>query len=345
MTAPLPRGTVLLRVPRSLVLDSAVIQSQIEPDKIAEVRKALGNFEVHLENFWIVLQLLRCKKAGSTNKWAPWLAGMPQKFPEFSQAEQECLPFYARYIAEYQEQKFQSFCQAAATLGEMEDCDIADLKWAFQAVNSRFWKTESVASDAVSRSELVPIGDMFNHRDPHNVAMVPLNKEEGEYIAFVWLDDKSGGDTSNGDLDYPKNLFITYGQPSNPHRFLVIFGFVPTDMPNLWSHLILTDNNPHATDVNKMVFGSSDGSIPQNVWDAVLHEIQEPYKSKWHAADFLNDHVTKQLEELANLRQKIDALEGQPEENLPLLRQHNEFLTTVFGKVKANLNDVLKEKP
>mmetsp|Transcript_16894 Transcript_16894/g.25699 ORF Transcript_16894/g.25699 Transcript_16894/m.25699 type:complete len:94 (-) Transcript_16894:67-348(-) len=91
--------------------------------------------------------------------------------------------------------------------------------------------------------------------------------------------------------------------------------------------------------------------VAQRVWDAVLHEL-EPSKDlealrlspnyKWHAADVLNDHVTKQLEELTSLRQKVDTTEG---ENMALIRLHNEFLTTVFGRVQANLKEELEKGP
>ena len=50
----------------------------------------------------------------------------------------------------------------------------------------------------------------------------------------------------------------------------------------------------------------------------MLHEL-EPSKDlemlrlspqlRWHAADVLNNHVTKQLDELTSLRQKLDSTE------------------------------------
>jgi SET domain len=350
LTSPVPRGTVLLTVPRSIVLDSSRIKKEIlkeDPTKVETCVQALGPFQVHQDNFWIVIQLFRYRLNKGTNYWAPWLAAMPQRFPEFTKAEQECLPYYAKYAAEYQEQKFQAFCQAAAALGEIENSEnapeIADLKWAFQAVGSRFWKTASVEEQQDSHSELVPIGDMFNHRDPPNVQMVPHKEDQ---VTFVYL----GEDESAG-----KDLFITYGHPSNPHRFLVIFGFVPTDMRHLWSHTIYSDSNPYSNDVTKMVFETADGTITQHVWDAVMFELLQPGvspeqflerkdhlppKYKWYAADLLDDHITKQLDELANLRQKIGVTEG---ENMALVRQHNDFLTTVFGKVQANLKQIKQD--
>jgi hypothetical protein len=352
LTNPVPRGTVLLTVPRSIVLDSSVIKKELikeGPTRVETCVKALGPFQVHEDNFWIVLQLFRCRwNKKTTRNWAPWLAAMPQKFPEFSKAEQECLPYYAKYAAEYQEKKFQAFCQAAAALGEIDDPEnapeFADFRWAFQAVGSRFWKTASVQHED-SRSELVPIGDMFNHRDPPNVQMVPHKEDQ---VTFVYL---GGGE----DESASKDLYITYGHPSNPHRFLVVFGFVPTDMRHLWSHTIYSDSNPYSNDVTNMVFETADGTISQHVWDAVMFELLQPGvspeqfeerkdhlppKYKWYAADLLDDQITKQLDELASLRQKISATDG---ENMALIRQHNEFLTTAFGKVLANLKQIKQD--
>ncbi|CAB9520989.1 M protein repeat protein [Seminavis robusta] len=362
LTKSLPRGTVLLKVPRSLVLDAAVIcdklKSEWVPAQLENAMKALGNYQVHLEKFWIVLQLLRCRKecknSNNNNRWAPWLAAMPQTFPQFSKAEQACLPFYARYASEYQDAQLDAFCQAAMALQEIDDNnpdDADDLKWAFQAVGSRFWKTAPIKEGIPTTSELVPIGDMFNHRDPPNVAMV---HDEEDSITFVYMgddDDKKDGDD---DADH-RDLFITYGQESNPHRLLVIFGFVPdeTAMPKVWSHLIYSDTNQFSNNIPEMVFDATDGSVSQNVWDAVLYEILQPIepeeflqareenhvKYKPFTADLLNDHVTRQLEELASLRANIDSTTG---DNMDLIRQHNDFMTRTFIRVKETLKQYLK---
>mmetsp|Transcript_20402 Transcript_20402/g.30607 ORF Transcript_20402/g.30607 Transcript_20402/m.30607 type:complete len:168 (-) Transcript_20402:2208-2711(-) len=166
---------------------------------------------------------------------------MPQAFETFTKDEINCLPFYARYAAEYQEAKFASFCNAAAVMKD-DDCvfdpansdHVALLKWAFNAVNSRFWKTNPSENAKIIKqtSELVPLGDMFNHRDPSNVQMIP---EDSDYVTFAYKGDDDNDDEDNSTNE--KDIFISYGQPSNPHRFLVIFKFAPRAeyMPKLWS--------------------------------------------------------------------------------------------------------------
>eukprot|EP00584_Thalassiosira_punctigera_P018499 CAMPEP_0172554988 /NCGR_PEP_ID=MMETSP1067-20121228/57443_1 /TAXON_ID=265564 ORGANISM="Thalassiosira punctigera, Strain Tpunct2005C2" /NCGR_SAMPLE_ID=MMETSP1067 /ASSEMBLY_ACC=CAM_ASM_000444 /LENGTH=403 /DNA_ID=CAMNT_0013343479 /DNA_START=96 /DNA_END=1307 /DNA_ORIENTATION=- len=346
LTSEADRGAVLMRVPRSLVLDSAAIRDEISRDdgrrdRMSECAEALGRFGVHEENFWIVLGLYE-RHRQEDPKWAPWLAGMPQTFPEFSEAERECLPFYARYIADYQRQKLERFREAAEVIcGTLDEEQRDEFKWAFNAVGSRFWKTESAVEENYQpRSELVPLGDMFNHRDPPNVKIV--HDKEEDAVCFLYL---GGGE----ECVYPRDLFITYGQPYNPHRFLMIFGFVPDDMKEMWSHLTLSESNAYASDVPRMVFACEDGTVAQQVWDAVLSEL-DPSKGvealrasprhRWHAADVLNNHVTKQLDELNSLRLKIDDTEG---ENMGLIRRHNELLTTVFRRVQDNLKEELEK--
>jgi len=227
------------------------------------------------------------------------------------------------------------------------------LKWAFQAVNSRFWKTNPLEGakqlDMLPTSELVPLGDMMNHRDPPNVQMVP---EDPEHVCFAYMGDDAD-ETSCASENYERDLFLTYGQPGNPHRFLVIFGFVPNaqSMPNVWSHLVYGDTNPYgsAAQVDKMVFHVEDGTVAQHVWDAILWELWQPSsleeflqdREQRHLiykdliVDVLESHVDRQLEELALLGPKIETTEGP---NMAMIRQQNEFLTSVFTKVKNNLN-------
>jgi len=338
---PVPRGTTLLQVPRNLVLDADRIRSEFKirdgAERLQQALQQLGDFGIHEEVFLIFLKLLRCSK-DRDSPWTPWIEALPKKFPEFSSAEKECLPFYAKYAADYQDKKFEAFCQASAKLGEYKGTDPREsetLKWACNAVGSRCWKTEPRNEDDVANTELVPVGDMFNHREPPNVA---ITHDEG-CVNFVY---KGDADENN------KDLYITYGQPHNPHRFLVIFGFVPEDMPFVWSHLAYADN-PFSVDASKMVFQTADGMIPKIVWDAVLYALLQPppgstpaYTEEQHAkykkftSDVLSNHVAKQLAELAELRQKIETTEG---ENMDMIRRHNEFLTSVFSKVQKNIEN------
>jgi len=114
-------------------------------------------------------------------------------------------------------------------------------------------------------------------------------------------------------------------------------------MKEIWSHFVFSDNNPYSSDISKMVFQCKDGSITQDVWDAVFYEL-DPSKdievmrhdpmAKFYASEVLNNHVTKQLDELKQLREKMASIEG---ETLDLIKMHNQFLTDVFRRVQVNL--------
>lgn len=335
---PVPAGTTLMKVPRSVVLDAKTLLREFRDidgeEKLEQALDRLGDYRIHKDGFLIFIKLLRCSK-DADSKWAPWIQGLPkvEDFPQFSETEIACLPMYAKYAAQYQEDKFQAFCQAAAALGEYDE---SDLRWAFHAVGSRFWKTDPLNEMEEPNTELVPVGDMFNHREPPNVAIT----HDGDYVNFVF----------KGDADKNcKDLYITYGQPSNVHRFLAIFGFVPTDMPQVWSQVAYPDN-PFSADISNIVFGVKDGAIPKIVWDAVLFALLQPAKGtptpdytreqhtkyKKFTLDVLRNHVARELAELNQLRQKIDATSG---DNIDLIRQHNEFLTDVFTRVQSNLDN------
>jgi len=393
-----PPGTVLLKVPRSIVFDAQCIRKEFEdenPD--GRVQKALdklaqSGFDQHRDGFFIFCKVLRCCQEGETSLWSPYIQSLPRHFIEFSNTEKNCLPFYAKYVADYQEDKFKAFSDAAVESGLVEsvvssdddnndDDDFNQARWAFCAISSRFWKTPLTeagtaeimkgnappGATADATSELVPVGDMFNHREPPNVAIT----HEGDFVNFVYKGDDHGNVDVDGDditaaADTTKDLYITYGQPSNPHRFLGIFGFVPAvnDMPNVWSHVIYTDN-PFTDDVEYMVFRAEDGHVPKKVWDAVLYALLEPKhppneppeftdeqhtKYRTHTADVLQGHVTRQLEELSALREKIKMIEAigsssysDNTNNIPLIRQHNEFLTDVFTKEQKQVQDELNE--
>ena len=387
---PVPPGTVLLQVPRHLVLEArqcrrdvlSRISSTSSTDGInqddeesmrALVRQSLDKFDSHEDNFYIFLALYCAAKDDNksndnvnNNKWMPWIRSLPRTFPQFTTAEKDCLPFYAKYAADYQDDKCRAFLSTAATLlgpnmyHPVHDRPLA--KWAFDAVKSRFWK----AIDPVSgkeTSELVPIGDMFNHREPPNVA-ITHDKDSGN-VNFIYRGDSDGNDDNDDDDNNDggggggggKDLFITYGQPSNAHRFLATFGFVDATMPCVWSNLAYP-NNPYASDVPNMVFRARDGHVPKIVWDAALYALLQPpartplrpsYTAQDHAKykkytmTILKNHVSKELTELHGLRTKLEQLAKTNDTtgahpNIPLIRQYHDLLIQVYKRVQNHLD-------
>lgn len=355
LSEPVAKGTVVLKIPRSMVLDARVIREGVSEATRRRAVTALGKFAAHEENFWIVWRLYELRRDPG-GAFDPWLDAMPVEFAAFTEAEVDCLPYYSRYAARYQDEKFEAFCRAAKAMesgvfDSSSDGDdaVSQFLWAFRAVNSRFWKTTPKKEHAdiiKSTSELVPIGDMFNHRDPPNCQMIP---EDGDFVTFAYnCDSESGADAD--DID----LFITYGQPANPHRFLVVFGFPPCVeyMPKLWCHLDYSSTNPHASKFDEMVFDSQTGAVSATVWDAVLWELSEPSsleeynqtRDEWIVQyrgileEVLMNHIEKQLTELRDCSEEIDRLDKESP-NFDIIRRQNDFLTEVFAKVKDNCDN------
>ena len=348
---PVPTGTVLLTVPRHLVLQASSIRDEFSKemgkDLLEKVQGSLNESDMshHEPNFWIVWKFWNLCRQGQNHKWKPWIQAMPGAFTRFSKQEQDCLPYYAKYAAEYQDKKLEAFGKAAqlAVQGsdkkqEWNDTDQEFFEMAFLAVNSRFWTTSPAPElNLQPTAELVPIGDMFNHRDPPNVKVVSQNNGSVNVIY-----------TGDGTC---RDLYNFYGQPSNPHRFLVIFGFVPSadDMPTMWCQMT-HPNNPFSADVDNMVFSTQDNN-GKTVWDAVLYALEDedqpdvqytaarhnvPYVRKY-TRQVLEQHVATQLQELQECCQKIDALLRSCSSKKELIRQHNSFCEGVFTRVQQYL--------
>mmetsp|Transcript_8115 Transcript_8115/g.10277 ORF Transcript_8115/g.10277 Transcript_8115/m.10277 type:complete len:126 (+) Transcript_8115:232-609(+) len=115
-------------------------------------------------------------------------------------------------------------------------------------------------------------------------------------------------------------------------------------------HLSYSPTNPYASDFDGMVFDSRTGNVSQTVWDAILWELSEPPSQELYLSfrdknlmshkglleEVLLNHINQQLEELATCREKISMLDSGSAPNLDIIRQHNDFLTEVFTKVKNN---------
>lgn len=89
-------------------------------------------------------------------------------------------------------------------------------QWAFNVVLTRSWQypVDDDSDDSQTmRSDLVPLGDMFNHAEPAN-----------DTIQFI----------TKYDVQENTTLTLSYGTPTNPHRFLTVFGFVDTAQPEIF---------------------------------------------------------------------------------------------------------------
>jgi hypothetical protein len=261
----------------------------------------------HVAEFILLVRLLEESRGRRTDDtasdatnspWQTWLESLPQTLTtgvSFTESERQCLPAYTRALVEYERIKLQIFSSALATLSAAansssslvaatvpsrgtlrwlsQDLSDAEIQWAYQIVSSRCWKRPVSEEDdsgdkAWRRTDLVPLGDMFNHREPSNVVVTATTNDSIDFV-YTGSDVDSHNDTG---------LYLSYGLGGNPHRFLAVFGFVDESMPYVWSQL--TFPNPDAClqelgcdDRSEMVIRAVDGAISTAIWDCLLYAM------------------------------------------------------------------------
>lgn len=330
-----PKHTLLMSVPRELTWKAQIIRDAMDPDVLARVVQTMekNHLTEHIDAFLLFIRLLEDFQ-DSDSQHKIWFDNLPTSYTSglsLKSSEKACLPVFARALAKQEQTKYQIFCTAA----NVPQTD--HTRRMYNTVFSRCWKVEN-------STDLVPIGDMFNHGYPANVFVEPNERS----IDFFY---KGGDDTT---------LSLNYGNPSNPHRFLMVFGFVDPNMVELWSHLVFPnpDERHMALGCDDAVF-RTDGAVSNAVYDSILYALLQSQpdlqsvlyeahikddkqtKSQLHDAfaqpveEILFNHVNGQLNELRRLRERIDVQDST--DNLKLIQSHNELLTKVFKNVKARL--------
>ncbi len=253
-------------------------------------------------------------------------------------------------------------------------------KWIFNIVHTRCWSYEDEGDDG-SRPIIVPLGDMFNHKEPANVFV--QDSPTSSVVEFIYSSEMGDEDEINiNQEEKNKGLYLSYGL-KNPHRFLIIFGFCDTTMPEIFSQLIFSNPSREmiqmgCNDRAEMVYRTEDGSISNAIWDCVLYtllnqvpleqrEFYQAYASrdyvtlkKYHekylleAALTLRPHVMNNIGEQRELLGRIDGIIEMVESTgdyisdvhprLLMIRKHNEFLCNVFEMVREQLDKIAQSE-
>jgi hypothetical protein len=268
-------------------------------------------------------------------------------------------------------------------------------QWIFNIVHTRCWSYEDAIhpedgneNDNENKSEnnveggsrpiIVPLGDMFNHREPANVFV--QDSSVSDVVEFVYSNHEENefkSRTNNNSINNDNGLYLSYGL-TNPHRFLVIFGFCDTTMPEIFSQLIFSNPskemiNLGCNDRSEMVYRTDGGGgISNSIWDCIIYTLlnqvpneqkifYEAYlkKDRMTLAQFhqkylleavltLRPHVMNSVGEERELLGRIDGIVGEVRSNgqdpykihprLMMIRQHNQFLCDVFDSVRQRLD-------
>eukprot|EP00536_Pseudo-nitzschia_multiseries_P004679 jgi/Psemu1/302744/fgenesh1_kg.79_\ len=360
-------GERVLRVPSSLVLSSVKIRD--EKDIVDHASSAIEHLKTNklddqVDQFLLWLKILREYEKGEESRFHPWLSSLPRTFSNaicMDEVELECLAPFAWSLAKIEILHKDKFIEAlqltTGVVSEETTKDYELLRWAFNVVFTRCWGQDG--DEEENRKDMVPMGDMFNHGHPGNVA---ITYDEDRNCNIILKETVKPGDS----------LQLSYGFPTNPYRFLVAFGFVDESIEAIYSQLLSSKPTKRHVDmgydVTKMTFNTTDGSFTEQVWDFVLYslleqvpEIQEAYydahvsgnqdrknsirrKFYLETCIMLKKHVDKTLLEMTDLIKKIDQYDVNEHELLPLIRRNNVFVAETFSKVKYNVDYMIQEE-
>ena len=202
---------------------------------------------------------------------------------------------------------------------------------------------------------IIPMADFFNHGYPPNVEWT--FDESGNCIVVMTQDVEAGAP-----------LHISYGQPTNPSRFLATFGFL-NEAPATYCKLLIPNPSREMRDIGydpeRMLFSTVDGGIAEEVWDVVLFSRLERQaalasdKQAFYQAVMSGDDATKQrihskyydttskalkrhvegvMAEIFDLKVKMNAYDSSRHPRLPLLMKHNDMVYKTFDKVRTYLS-------
>lgn len=362
---------MVLSVPKDLVLDSEYIRREwfeyLEPalDKIQN-----SGFNESALNFVLLVKILYERDLGKESRWNVWIESLPKSFDTgvcMDEVEISCLPPFALALVNYENQQLDIFQEAYEMLKGtpiyVDPVNQELSQWAFNVVMTRCWRyAQEDDDDDMVRPIAVPFGDMFNHKEPPNVAI--KDSDSFDSVDFVLAED----------VEVPEGeevgLFLSYGL-TNPHRFLAVFGFCDETMPEVFSQLLFNNPTPElinlgCNDRSKMVYRTEDGGIAIPVWDCILYtllaqvpEEQELFysahlqgdvqeKVRFHKKYALEEaltvknHVEATANEFKDLVKKIDAMSEEEQAShprLPMIRRHNQFLFRSFDKVKHRVKN------
>lgn len=368
LTKTANEGTVILSVPWSLVLSSSDLPKSIEAtmDDVCSILESAGVSQ-YIAEFRLMIRLLIEKQKRTSSAWHPWIESLPSSFTTglyLDDVEKSQLSPYVLALVEFQEVQFDAFRNSASVVADsfsllspIFEGGRGDelVKWAFSVVFTRSWRSQSG-----DEATIVPVGDMFNHREVADVEVAET--PASDCISFVLKND----------VKAQSEIHLCYG-PHSPANFIAVFGFVDESMMTVPSHIEIpnADNNVKlvrlgCTERKNMVY-RRDGAISDAVWDCILfaslasrHEEQEEFyeavvdrddakKTAIHSKYALEvslsllSHVEQVLDKYPDPGTSIvdlSAVDLLSHKMLPMVLQYNESMRGAYQKVR----DRLKEK-
>jgi SET domain len=360
---PIRNGARVLFVPAMLTIASQRVRQEDFAAYEATIAQyfdrphpnALPNDEDLAPKFYLFLKILQEYELGDQSPYFAWMDALPRKFStavDLDDFELDCLPPFVASLARNHRINFDLFLEVLQnlplqTIREDTKTNLDVTKWAYNVVFTR-------CQTSWGEAAIIPMADMFNHAAESNVDLVYDN--EGNSHVITTRDVQAG-----------EPLFLSYGQPTNPSRFLAYYGFFDQSPPATFCKL-LTDRVPSQEiinlgfDYNRMVFWVKDGGVAEEVWDVMLYTVlgklnpqaQQQFYQAHMMGDYrtkenmhqiyvletcqgLLEHVNRMLEELETAAEQMDEEGMSGHNNLLMIRMHNDFVRDTFQKVKSGV--------
>ena len=277
---------------------------------------------------------------------------LPRELDDFCLS---CLPPFIKSLCQKERDQFGAFKRALNSfewVSPETKVNSEVLKFAYNVVFTRSWQSDN------GGYRIIPVADMLNHGYPDNVAL-SYDDETGGCEVYVKEDVQPG-----------EPLTLSYGQPTNPSRFLATYGFL-NDAPAFFCKYLISNPSQELIEIgydpSQMLFFTEDGSIAQEVWDVMLYSRLEKKPNLAHVKEaFYQAHVSGDLDtksaihqeyqsdtvgallrhvnfiliEVSELTVSMNAFDSSKHPRLPLLRKHHEMVTSTFSRVRDYLMSV-----
>jgi len=353
------QGSSFLSIPAQMILSSAVLEQEFDGyvDPMAFGMLKQKGYTHLIPKFFLFLKLCMEYEQGENSMYYPWMASFPKKWNTAVAMDSfclSCLPSKLKTICLEEREQLDAFREALQSFEyvspETKNNDEV-MKFIYNVVNTRSWPIME-GSDVYN---IVPVADFLNHGYRDNVE---LRYDEDGNCEVILIEDVSPGEP----------LTLSYGEPTNPAKFLAKYGFLNDDAPATYCKLLISAPSAKLKEIgydpSKMLFYTEDGGVSQEVWDAVLFStlertpgaadaknafyeayMNEDYETKMaihqhfqgETVNTLLEHVNKILKEVQDLTDKMYQFNSERHPRLPLLLRHHALVTSTFIKVREYL--------
>lgn len=352
------QGSRLLYVPGEMILSSSRIAEEYNGyiDGSLEILSQTGVQHLQ-EQFYLFVKVLLEYEQGEESPYFPWFQAMPRKWNTAVSMDDfclSCLPPFIKSLCQTERDQLGKFKSALTNFEYVSPESKSNnelLEFAYNVVFTRSWRSDE------GDYRIVPVADMMNHGYPDNVE--------------IRYDEDSGCELyAKEDVQPGAALTVSYGQPTNPSRFLATYGFL-NDAPAAFCKYVISNPSQQLKDIgydpDRMLFYTGDGSLSQEVWDVMLFSRLErkpdmaQVKDAFYQAHMTGDdetknaihaqfqgetinallrHVNHILIEVHDLTVKMSCFDASKHPRLPLLKKHHAMVTSTFGKVRETLGDM-----